>query len=423
MLAALFGAALLYGDGAITPAISVLSAVEGLSVATRAADPVVLPLTVAILVALFLAQRRGTSGIGRVFGPVMLAWFTAIGLLGAAQLARHPGVLAACDPRFAAALFAEAPARAFALLGAVVLVVTGAEALYADLGHFGVRPIRLGWFALVCPALLLNYFGQGALLLADPAAAANPFYALVPRPLLYPMVALATAATVIASQALISGAFSLTHQAVQLGYWPRVTVIHTSEATEGQIYMPEVNYGLMLACVGLVLGFRESSGLAAAYGLAVTGTMTITSLVYYVVATRAWGWSAWRAAPLTAAFLAFDLPFFGASLLKLPEGGWFPLVLAAALFVVMTTWKDGRAALAERVAAAALPVETFACELERHAPLRVPGTAVFMSSNPDAVPLALLHHLKHNRVLHDKVVLLSVIPVDVPRVPRSERVE
>ncbi len=421
VLLTLFGAALLYGDGAITPAISVLSAVEGLEVAMQASRPVVLSLTVAILVGLFLMQRRGTAGIGRVFGPVMLAWFVAIGLLGLVQVARNVDVLLALDPRYAIDLFVEAPFRTFALLGAVVLVVTGGEALYADMGHFGRRPIRAGWFGLVCPALLLNYFGQGAILLETPAVAGNPFYALVPSPLLYPMVALATAATIIASQALISGAFSLTRQAVQLGYWPRVTIVHTSEATEGQIYIPEVNYGLMVACVYLVLQFQGSGALAAAYGLAVTGTMTITSIVYLVVLTQAWRWPIWRAGLLVSAFLAFDLAFFGASLLKFPEGGWFPVMVGLAVFTVMITWKDGRAALARRMRDASLPVDMCLADVSRRNPPRVSGTAVFMSSNPDGAPTSLLHHLKHNKVLHQQVVLLSIVSRDVPRVPAGER--
>jgi KUP system potassium uptake protein len=420
----LFGAALLYGEGTITPAISVLSAIEGLSVATRAADPFVVPITLAILIALFLFQRRGTAGIARVFGPVMVAWFAALALSGLGAIWRAPEVLAAVFPWYAVRFFAEDPWRGFVLLGAVVLVITGCEALYADLGHFGPCPIRTGWLRIVWPALLLNYFGQGALLLAEPTPAviANPFYALVPRWLLYPMVALATAATVIASQALISGAFSLTRQAVQLGFWPRVTIVHTSEETEGQIYVPEINWALMVACVGLVLAFQESGRLAAAYGLAVTGTMTITSMVYFVVATRRWRWPLWRAALLVAFFLVFDLGFFGACFLKLGEGGWFPLVLGVAMFLVMATWKDGRSILAGKMAEATLPLPMVLDDIGRRRPHRVKGTAIFMSSNPDWVPVALLHHLKHTQVLHERVVLLSVVSADVPRVPVAERV-
>ncbi|HWP35208.1 MAG TPA: potassium transporter Kup [Thermodesulfobacteriota bacterium] len=418
----LFGAALLYGDGIITPAISVLSAVEGLAIAAPAAGPAVVPVTVAILLLLFLAQRRGTGGIGRVFGPIMLLWFAAIGGLGARALAREPAVVAAVNPLHAVRFFAEHGAAGFAVLGAVVLVVTGSEALYADLGHFGRRPIRIGWFAVVLPALLLSYFGQGAWLLAHPQATQNPFYALVPTPLLYPMVLLATLATIIASQALISGAFSLTHQAVQLGYWPRVTVVHTSAETEGQIYIPEVNYALMVACVGLVLAFRESSGLAAAYGLAVTGTMTITSLLYTVVLTETRAWPLWRALAVVGPFLTIDLAYLGATLLKFADGGWIPLLVAAGLYTMMTTWREGRAELARRIGRVTLPIDMLLDDLVQRRPHRVPGTAVFLSPNPAGVPVALLHHLKHNQVLHEQVVLLSILAPDVPRVPPAERV-
>jgi KUP system potassium uptake protein len=420
----LIAAGLLYGEGTITPAISVLSATEGLSVATHAADPFVVPITLAILIVLFLFQRRGTAGIGRVFGPVMVAWFAALALTGLGAIWRAPEVLAAVLPWYAVRFFAEDPWRGFALLGAVVLVITGCEALYADLGHFGPWPIRTGWLRIVWPALLLNYFGQGALLVAEPTPAviANPFYALVPRLLLYPMVTLATAATIIASQAMISGAFSLTRQAVQLGYWPRMTIVHTSEAAEGQIYVPEINWGLMVACVWLVLVFRSSSNLAAAYGLAVTGTMTITSLVYFVVLTRRWGWPLWRAALLVGLFLTFDLAFFGSALLKLGEGGWFPVLVGAAVFTVMATWKDGRALLAARMADTSLPIGMVIEEISRRRPPRVGGTAVFMFSNPEGAPPALLHHLKHSKMLHARVVLLSILSPDAPRVPASERV-
>ncbi len=422
VLLALFGAALLYGDGVITPAISVLSAVEGLSVATAAARPVVVPLTVVILVLLFLVQQRGTARIGGIFGPIMLVWFVAIAALGLAYIARNPSVLAAASPLHAARFLAEHHLQGFFVLGAVVLVITGGEALYADMGHFGRRPIKLGWFSVVFPALLLNYFGQGALLLEHPELSSNPFYALVPRPLLYPMVALATIATVIASQALISGAFSLTRQAVQLGYWPRVTIVHTSAATEGQIYIPEVNRGLMVACIGLVLAFHESSRLAAAYGIAVTGTMAITSVVYYFVLRHTLRWSFWPAASLVGAFLILDLGFFGSSLLKFVSGGWVPLAIAGGLFVLMTTWRDGRTELAKRLAGSGLPVDLLLEDVARRNPRRVAGTAVFMSSDPRGVPTALLHHLKHNQVLHQQVVLLSILSLDVPKVPATDGV-
>ncbi len=418
---ALLGAALLYGDGIITPAISVLSAVEGLSIATAAAEPVVVPLTALILVLLFLLQSRGTARIGRLFGPIMLLWFAAIAALGLAQVLRVPSVLTAVNPLHALGFFAEHRGRAFALLGAIVLVITGSEALYADIGHFGLRPIRVGWFAVAFPALLLNYFGQGALLLERPDLATNPFYGLVPRPLLYPMVGLATLATIIASQALISGVFSLTHQAVQLGYWPRVRIVHTSAEAEGQIYIPEVNYGLMVASVGLVLALRESSSLAGAYGIAVTGTMTSTSIVYGYVLARRWSWPVWRAAALVGAFLVFDLAFFGSSLLKLLHGGWIPLAVSGAVFTIMTTWHDGRTALRERLAESTVPIDLLVEDIARRRPHRVAGTAVFMSSNPQGVPIALLHHLKHNQVLHQHVVLLSIVFEHVPRVPEAER--
>nr|MCU0702067.1 KUP/HAK/KT family potassium transporter [Myxococcaceae bacterium] len=324
VLAALFGAALLYGDGIITPAISVLSAIEGISVATHTFDRAVVPITFVILLTLFLVQKRGTDSIGRAFGPVMVTWFIALSVLGAIAVSKNPSVLRAVNPAFALELFQADPLHAFKVLGSVVLCITGGEALYADMGHFGAKPIRVAWFSFVFPALLINYFGQGAYLL-NHGWVEKPFWALVPEALIYPMVGLATAATVIASQALISGAFSLTRQAVQLGYMPRVTIVHTSEKNEGQIYIPEVNQALMLACLALVLVFQESSRLAAAYGIAVTGTMSITSLVYFVVTTRNWKWPVARALPLLLLFLAFDLPFFGANLLKFFDGGWFPI--------------------------------------------------------------------------------------------------
>jgi len=422
VLAALFGAALLYGDGVITPAISVLSAIEGLQVATNKAEPLVVPMTCAILFGLFLVQRHGTGGIGRVFGPIMLAWFIGIAALGTWYIARNPGVLRALNPVYSVDFFWEHRLHGFVVLGSVVLCITGGEALYADMGHFGRGPIKLSWFALVFPALLLNYFGQGALLLENPDAK-NPFFEMVPHVLLYPMVSLATVATVIASQALISGAFSLTRQAVQLGYCPRVTVIHTSGENEGQIFIPEVNSALMVACLALVLMFRESSRLAAAYGIAVTGTMAITSVVYYFVATRNWQWPAWKAGLPVALFLTFDLAYFGSNLFKFFEGGWFPIVIAVGIFAMMTTWKTGRAELARRVAEATMPLTVFLEDIERRKPPRVGGTAVVMFSNPDGVPPVLLHHLKHNQVLHSQVVLLSVLSVDQPQVPSAERLK
>jgi KUP system potassium uptake protein len=422
VLLVLFGAALLYGDGVITPAISVLSAIEGLEVATTRLKPAVLPLTVVTLVALFLVQRRGTAGIGRVFGPVMLLWFLTIGALGGYQLARHPSVLAAIDPGRAVHFFAENRLQGFYVLGGVVLAITGAEALYADMGHFGPGPIRRSWFLVVLPALFLNYFGQGAHLLAHPQAS-NPFYALVPSWGLYPTVALATAATVVASQALISGAFSLTQQAVQLGYFPRITIVHTSKETEGQIYVPEINALLLFACVGLVLSFRSSSALAAAYGIAVTGTMGITTITYYIVLTRTWKWPVWRAAPLAASFLLVDLAFFSATSTKLLEGGWFPLLLASIVFIVMTTWHTGRRYLAQSLADAAFPLDLFLKDLATSPILRVKGTAVFMASSGNGVPPVLLHYVKHAQSLHETVVLLTVVGTHAPEVHGEGRLQ
>ena len=423
VFAALFGAALLYGDGIITPAISVLSAVEGISVATPAAERLVLPLTVAILIGLFASQRHGTGRLGKVFGPVMLLWFAALATLGLRGILENPHVLAAVDPRHAVSFFAENHLHGLVVLGSVVLVITGGEALYADMGHFGRGPIRTAWYGMAFPALLLNYFGQGALVLARPELAVNPFYGLTPRPLLLPMVALATMAAVIASQALISGAFSLTQQAVQLGYLPRAHVVHTSGMQKGQIYIPEVNAALAVACVGLVLAFQHSSRLAAAYGIAVTANMAITSVVYFAVLRKTWGWPLLQALPLVVLFLAFDLAYFGANLFKVRDGGWFPLVVAAGLFAVMTTWKRGRIELARRVGETLLPFDLFLADVERRRPQRVPGTAVFMSGAPTGTPSALLHQLKHNHVIHEQVVLLAVVFEDRPVVPIEDRLE
>jgi KUP system potassium uptake protein len=421
----LFGAALLYGDGMITPAISVLSAVEGLHVATPFFDPYVVPITIAILVVLFLFQRKGTAGIGLVFGPIMLLWFGLLAGLGVMWLVKDPHVLVALNPMYAARFFLDNRWHGFLALGSVFLVVTGGEALYADMGHFGKKPIQLAWFLFVLPALVLNYFGQGVLLLHHPETAENPFFHLVGADswMLYPLVALATMATVIASQAVISGAFSLTRQAVQLGYTPRISIVHTSEEEIGQIYIPSVNWLLMVCTIGLVLGFRESSALAAAYGVAVTATMVITTLLAEVVARRLWGWSSALVLPVAAFFLVIDCSFFGANIIKVADGGWFPLAVGIAIYTLLSTWKKGRSILSERLRKGALPFEEFINTVTPTSPPRVPGTAVFMARDTDATPTALLHNLKHNKVLHQKVILLSVITEEIPYVSPAERVQ
>ncbi len=418
----LFGAALLYGDGIITPAISVLSAVEGLNVATSVFNAYVVPITIVILILLFYFQKRGTADVGAVFGPVMMLWFATIGLLGMMEIVGNPAILAALNPYQAVRFFLVNRVHGFLVLGAVVLALTGAEALYADMGHFGPRPIRLAWFVLVLPSLLLNYFGQGALLLRDPAAAENPFFRLAPPWALYPLVGLATVAAVIASQAVISGAFSLTRQAVQLGYSPRVEVDHTSEREIGQIYIPGINWVLMLATIALVLGFRSSTNLAAAYGVAVTTTMAITTVLLYFVERELWHWKRPSALLLTAFLLLIDLSFWGANMVKVEQGGWFPLAAAAVVFTLMSTWKKGRSLLANTFGMRGLPVDIFIRDIAGSHPVRVPGMAVFMTRNTDGVPPVLLHHLKHNKVLHQQVVLLSVLTEEIPVVPREERV-
>ena len=421
-LGAIFGAALLYGDGIITPSISVLSAIEGLEVATETAKPFVVPLTCGVLVALFMLQKRGTGGIGQVFGPLMIVWFLTIGATGALAILQTPRILAGVDPRYAWQFFQANHLPGFVVLGSVVLCITGGEALYADLGHFGRRAIQVSWMGLAYPALLLNYFGQCALLMDNPEASFHPFYGLVPRSLLYPMVALATTATVIASQALISGAFSLTQQAIQLGFCPRIQIVHTSAEVKGQIYIPAVNYALMIACLILVASFKESGGLAGAYGLAVTATMSLTTGLYLVTAVSVWRWPLWKALPPVALFLLFDLAYFGANLFKLFDGGWITLVLAAAITIVFTTWKKGREELRQLLAAGRLPLGEFLADLARHGVSRVRGTAVFMTLSPEGVPPILLHHVKHNHMLHDHVVLLTIQATDVPAVADDERV-
>jgi KUP system potassium uptake protein len=418
----LFGAALLYGDGIITPPVSVFGAMEGLLVAAPAFEKLIVPVTFAILFTLFFFQKRGTGGIGAVFGPVVLLWFGTIAVLGGREILRSPRILLALNPWYGVQFFATHNARAFFILGSVVLAITGAEALYADLGHFGKRPIRLAFFAFVLPALLLNYFGQGALILRVPAAAENPFYLLAPKWFLYPLLGIANAAAIVASQALISGAYSLTQQAVQLGYIPRVTIIHTSKQEAGQIYIPEVNSALMIGCLTLVVTFRSAGALAAAYGIAVTGTMVITTILFAIVARNRWGWSTRNVALLTAGFLIVDLAFFAANAVKIVAGGWVPLALAFVFFTLMTTWKAGRELLAGILRQGALPMELLLDDLKRRRIPRVPGTAVFMTSGTDGAPVVLLHHLKHNKVLHEEVILLSVQSAEVPDVDDAERV-
>jgi KUP system potassium uptake protein len=415
------GAALLYGDGIITPAISVLSAVEGLAIVTPNATRIVVPLTCFILFILFLVQRRGTESIGQIFGPIMLAWFCSIGLLGVVGIVQQPAVLLAVLPWYAVKFVFVHRDVALLVLGSVVLCVTGGEALYADMGHFKRSAISRAWFWVVFPSLLLNYFGQGALLISRENVE-NPFYELVPRVLLVPLVVLATMATVIASQALISGAFSLTRQIVQFDFLPRVRVVHTSEHHEGQIYVPGVNWALAIACIATVLVARESTKLAGAYGLAVTADMVITSVLFFIVATRTWGKPIKRVAPIVGMFLFFDLAFFIANLLKLFDGGWFPLSIAALLTIGMLTWRDGRSELGNRFAAGRVPILEFLKTLEERPPVRVRGTAVFMTASSEGSPLVLQHHLKHSQVLHDQVVLLSIVFDDVPRVRSSHQI-
>lgn len=417
----LFGTALLYGDGMITPAISVLSAVEGLVVATPIFSPYILLITVAILVTLFAIQSRGTAAVGLLFGPVTLLWFGTLAGLGIPWIAREPSVLEALLPTHALRFFVDNGFRGFLVLGSVFLVVTGGEALYADMGHFGKRPIRLAWFCVVLPALLLNYLGQGALLIHAPDAISNPFYNMVPAWALYPVTAIATAAAVIASQALISGAFSLTMQAVRLGYSPRLRIEHTSARHMGQIYIPATNWVLMISCVALVLGFGSSTRLAAAYGVAVTTTTLITSLLFYVVARERWKWPLVAAVPVVGMFIAVDLAFWTANLPKVPHGGWFPLVIGAVAFTLLSTWKTGRRILAERMAVCTPPLDEFLHRPQLASSLRVPGTAVFMHSNPTRTPPALIYNLEHNKVLHERVVLLSVHTDEVPWVAESDR--
>ena len=421
ILLGLFGTALLYGDGAITPAISVLSAVEGLAVATPVFEPYIIPIAAAILIGLFSFQRHGTARVGAVFGPVMVLWFTVLGVLGVSQIVQHPSVLASLWPGYALEYFGQHPLAGFLSLGSIFLVVTGGEALYADLGHFGARPIRWAWFALVLPGLMLNYLGQGALLLSSPEAVDNPFFRMAPTALLIPMVVLATVATVIASQALISGAFSLTMQAIHLDYLPRMWIRHTSAHERGQVYLAGVNWALLLACLGLVVSFQSSSALAAAYGVAVTTTMVVTTVLFYIVMRHRWHWSRGRSVALAGAFVAVDLAFFGANIVKIPDGGWFPIVVGLLVYTMMTTWRRGRRIVYARMRRGRTQIRELIHSLRDHPLPRVPGTAVYMFPDPDRVPPAMISNLRANHSLHETVVLLSVETVERPRVLPAAR--
>jgi KUP system potassium uptake protein len=423
VLAGIVGAAMLYGDGAITPAISVLSAVEGLRIATPAFSPYVIPISIAILVGLFAIQRRGTEVVGTIFGPLMIAWFGVLAVLGVTQTIGNLEVLAALNPLYAVTFFTTYPLRAFVALGAVILVVTGGEALYADMGHFGIRPIRLGWFAIVLPALVLNYLGQGALLLRDPSAVESPFFLLAPNWALIPLVILATLATIVASQALISGVFSLTSQAIQLGFVPRLEVRHTSADVHGQIYLPAINWTLMVACVGLVIGFGSSASLAAAYGVAVVTTMLITTVLLAFYAREQWKWSVAKTAVVVGLLGIVDLAFLASNLLKIPQGGWFPIVLAAMVTFVMTTWVTGRHYIAQKTKRGRQPQKALIHSLTKSKIPRTQGTAVYLFRTPGAIPPAFLANLRHNHSVHESVVFLAVLTARSPRVHRARREE
>ncbi len=418
----IFGAALIYADGALTPAISVMSAVEGLEVAAPGLVNWVIPLTLAILIGLFYFQSRGTARIGAVFGPIMMVWFAVIATLGVIQIVQYPAVLSALSPYHAIRFFSENVSRGFVVLGAVFLVVTGGEALYADLGHFGHRAIQLAWFSVGLPALALNYFGQGALLLQHPEAAVHPFYHLAPDWALYPLIALATAAAIIASQAIISGAFSLTRQAVQLGYAPRMRIEHTSSREIGQIYVPSVNVGLALLTCAFVLYFGSSTNIAGAYGVALSTLMVMTTIMFYVMCRDVWRWSRLKAGLIVGLFLLMDVPFLIANGLKIEHGGWVPLAVAGVLFLLMTTWRRGREILSKRMLEKSVPLNMLLADLAAEPPIRVPGTAVFMYGNAEGTPPALVHNLSHNKVLHEKVVFLTVVTEDVPHVGSGNRV-
>jgi KUP system potassium uptake protein len=419
----LFGAALLYGDGIITPAISVLGAVEGLKIATPVFRDFVVPIAVGILVGLFAIQKQGTGRIGAFFGPIILVWFAVLGLMGIAQIMERPEILTALSPHHAILFFYHHALQGFFIMGALFLVVTGGEALYADMGHFGKKPIQVAWFTVALPGLVLNYFGQGALLLSQPSAIDNPFYRMAPDWFLYPLIGLATMAAVIASQALISGVFSLTHQAIQLGFCPRLELVHTSSAEKGQIYMPQVNWALLLGTIWLVLTFKTSSNLAAAYGIAVSGTMVITTALMFIVARRLWGWSLGLASVVCGFFFLIDFLFFAANATKIFEGGWVPLVLGVVLWIAMATWKAGRRILANRLRQASPPLDAFLASLKEKNLAHVPGSAVFMVGDARTTPPALVHNIKHNRVVHDHIVVLTVQTAEVPMVRPDERFE
>ena len=423
LLVGMFGAALFYGDGVITPAISVLSAVEGLEIISPAFTRYVIPLTLLILFVLFLVQKRGTGGIGRFFGPITLVWFAAIGVLGLLQIAGNPGILKALNPWYALAFMWQSPATTFVILGAIVLCVTGAEALYADMGHFGKKPIRLAWFSVVMPALTLNYFGQGALLLGNPAAVKNPFYLMMPEWALVPMVVLATMATVIASQALISGAFSATKQIVQLGYLPRMYMLHTSIKETGQIYIPFINWALFVAIAMAVVFFKSSDALATAYGIAVCGNMLITTILTFYVIRYGWKYPLALCIAATGVFFVIDFAFLASNALKFVEGGWFPILIAGAVFTLMVTWKDGRLILHNKLQADSIDLKSFLEAVFVSPPARVEGTAVFLTSEPGSVPNALLHNLKHNKVLHENNLFVTVRSHELPWIGLDKRLE
>lgn len=419
----LFGACLLYGDGMITPAISVLSAIEGIKIITPVFKPYIIPVTITILAGLFLIQRRGTAKVGTLFGPIILMWFLILGVLGAVHIVINPKILIAVSPWYGIRFLMDNKLDGFLVMGAVFLVATGAEALYADMGHFGSGPIRLAWMGLVFPALILNYFGQGAVLLSKPEMSYHPFYALVPGWAMIPMVLLATVATIIASQAIITGAFSLTQQAIQLGYFPRLNVKHTSASQIGQIYIAPVNWVLMICTIALVAGFQSSSKLAAAYGVAVTVTMLITDALFFVVMSQKWGWSKIAAGLVAGIFFLVDIPFFGANISKLFHGAWFPLFIGAIIFIIMLTWRDGREILRSKMGGLTPKLKDFETMLKNDPPTRIKGLAVFLTRTHDIVPAALIHNMKHNKILHSKVIFLNIRIEEIPRVPNFEKIE